>query len=86
MGEDLTICVRDEDILDIRLLGRLHEQLLYLESTPTHAHHTGPRACLKRPNECGSLFHKQSNGVFFLLVDGVERNEDKYGQKNKDCP
>jgi hypothetical protein len=69
MRQDDSIRVNDNEMNNVRLLGRLCQQLLKLKTAPMHAHHahharSGTR--LKGPYESGAFFQKQFGGEFLL--------------------
>ena len=83
VGHDLPPDVGDDQVIDIGLLGRLHEELLELKASPAHAE-SRPRARLEGADKGRPFLHEEARGLFPLPVDVFQGREDEERYDDRD--
>ena len=85
VGQDRSPGVGHDQVVDVRLLGRLHEELLELEAAPAQPD-PRPGARLEGTDQGRPLLHEEARGLFLLPVDVLQGHEDEDRDEDHDRP
>ncbi len=85
VGEDRSLGVGDDQVVDVRLLGRLHEELLELEAAPVQPD-PRPGARLEGTDQGRPLLHEEAGRLLLLPVDVLQGHEDEERDEDHDRP
>jgi len=85
VGEDRSAGVGHDQIVDVRLLGRLHQEFLELEASPAQSD-PRPGARLEGADQRRPLLHEEARRLFLLPVDVLQSHEDEDRGEYDDRP
>jgi len=84
VGQDHPLDIRHDQVVDIRLPRRFHEELLQLEVPPSKAD-AGSHTRLEGTDQRRSLLDEESRRLLALPADILKRNEDEKRQQHRRC-
>ena len=83
VGEDRPLDVRDDQVVDVRLPGGFHEELLELEAAPLKPDPC-PGACLEGADQGRPLLHEEPGRLLLLPVEVLQGHKDEERHEDHD--